>query len=184
MAQRLGVLLVLGVALAATSGYVRKAAAGRTPGQPMAAKLTVAARPDTTRACPIPHRFLAAYKYAAKETRIPLPLLYAFTWVESHLDPDARSSAGAHGIAQLMPSTARAVGTPDYDDPASNIVGGARYLRLMLKRFNDVDLALAAYNAGPTAVAEAGRAPNDESVSYVANVREVWRDELPAVLTC
>jgi soluble lytic murein transglycosylase-like protein len=83
-----------------------------------------------------------------------------------------------------MPSTARAVGSPNYDDPASNIVGGARYLRLMINRFHDVDLALAAYNAGPTAVAAAGRAPNDESVSYVANVRRVWRDELPAVLAC
>jgi soluble lytic murein transglycosylase-like protein len=83
-----------------------------------------------------------------------------------------------------MPSTARAVGTPDYDNPASNIVGGARYLRLMLNRFNDVDLALAAYNAGPTAVAEAGRAPNDESVSYVANVNQVWREEILAVNAC
>ena len=55
---------------------------------------------------------------------------------------------------------------------------------MMLNRFNDVDLALAAYNAGPTAVAAAGRAPNDESLSYVANVREVWRDEILAVNTC
>jgi soluble lytic murein transglycosylase-like protein len=183
MAQRLGALLLLGVALAATSGFVRKAA-GDAPSRPVAAKLTVAPHTDGTRTCPIPHRFLAAYTYAAKETRIPLPLLYAFTWVESHLDPNARSSAGAHGIAQLMPSTARAVGAPNYDDPTANIVGGARYLRLMINRFNDVDLALAAYNAGPTAVAAAGRAPNDESVSYIANVREVWRDELPAVLSC
>ena len=67
--------------------------------------------------------------------------------------------------------------------PESNIVGGARYLRQMLNRFHDVDLALAAYNAGPTAVAAAGRAPNDESVAYVANVREVWRRSF-AVLSC
>jgi soluble lytic murein transglycosylase-like protein len=184
MAQRLGLLLLLGVALAAASGLARKAAAGQTPSRPVAATLTVAARPDGKLTCPIPHRFLAAYKYAHRESKIPLPLLYAFTWVESHLDPNARSSAGAHGIAQLMPSTARAVGTPNYDDPDANIVGGARYLRKMINRFDDVDLALAAYNAGPTAVAEAGRAPNDESVSYVASVRRVWRDELPAVLTC
>jgi soluble lytic murein transglycosylase-like protein len=184
MAQRLALLLLLGVALAAASGLVRKAAAGPAPSRPVAAKLNVAPHPDVPLTCPIPHRFLAAFKYAHRESRIPLPLLYAFTWVESHLDPNARSSAGAHGIAQLMPSTARAVGSPNYDDPASNIVGGARYLRLMINRFRDVDLALAAYNAGPTAVAAAGRAPNDESVSYVANVRRVWRDELPAVLAC
>jgi soluble lytic murein transglycosylase-like protein len=184
MAQRLGLLLLLGVALAAASGLVRKAAAGRTPSQPVAAKLTVAARPDATLKCPIPPRFLAAYKFAHRESRIPLPLLYAFTWVESHIDPNARSAAGAHGIAQLMPSTAREVGAPNYDDPASNIVGGARYLRQMINRFHNVDLALAAYNAGPTAVAAAGRPPNDESVSYVTSVNRVWRQEILAVNTC
>jgi soluble lytic murein transglycosylase-like protein len=83
-----------------------------------------------------------------------------------------------------MPSTARTVGAANVDDPNANIVGGARYLRLMLNRFHDVDLALAAYNSGPTAVAAAGRAPNDESVAYVANVRTVWRAKLPAVLSC
>jgi soluble lytic murein transglycosylase-like protein len=184
MAQRLALLLLLGVALAATSGLVRKAAAGGPPARPVAAKLPAARLPDATLACPIPRRFLAAYKYAHRESRIPLPLLYAFTWVESHIDPNARSSAGAHGIAQLMPSTARAVGAPNYDDPAANIVGGARYLRLMINRFHDVDLALAAYNAGPTAVAEVGRAPNDESLSYVANVNRVWRDQVFAVNSC
>jgi soluble lytic murein transglycosylase-like protein len=182
MAQRLGALLLLGVALAATSGFVRKAGGADKPSLAVAAKL--AAHPVKRLTCPIPRRYLRAYKYAATENRIPLPLLYAFTWVESHLDPNAHSSAGAHGIAQLLPSTARSVGAPNVDNPDSNIVGGARYLRAMINRFHDVDLALAAYNAGPTAVASAGRAPNDESVAYIANVKRVWREKLPAVLTC
>ena len=182
MAQRLGALLLLGVALAVTSGFVRNAGGATTDPVPVAEK--VAVRPVKHLTCPIPRLYLRAYRYAATESRVPLPLLYAFTWVESHLDPNAHSSAGAHGIAQLLPSTARAVGASNLDDPNANIVGGARYLRQMLNRFKDVDLALAAYNAGPTAVAAAGRAPNDEAVAYVANVREVWRTKLRAVLSC
>jgi soluble lytic murein transglycosylase-like protein len=182
MAQRLGALLLLGVALAATSGFVHKARGVAKP--PVMVAKRIVPRPVKRLTCPIPHRYLRAYKYAASESRIPLPLLYSLTWVESHLDPNAHSSAGAHGIAQLLPSTARAVGAPNVDDPNTNIVGGARYLRLMLDRFHDTDLALAAYNSGPTAVAAAGRAPNDESVAYVANVNAVWRETMRAVLSC
>lgn len=182
MAQRLGALLLLGVALAVASGLVRNAGGAAAAPVPVSKKVSVP--PVTSLTCPIPPRYLRAYKYASTESRIPLPLLYAFTWVESHLDPNAHSAAGAHGIAQLMPSTARTVGAANVDDPNANIVGGARYLRLMLNRFHDVDLALAAYNAGPTAVAEAGRAPNDESVSYVASVNQVWREEILAVNAC
>jgi soluble lytic murein transglycosylase-like protein len=134
--------------------------------------------------CPIPQRYRGAFETASEENNIPLPLLYAVIWVESRLDPNAVSAAGAHGPAQLMPSTARAVGTPDYDNPLSNIVGGARYLRQMLDRFKNVDLALAAYNAGPTAVAAAGGAPNSEALSYVANVNRVWTAKLLAVMAC
>jgi soluble lytic murein transglycosylase-like protein len=57
----------------------------------------------------------------------------------------------------------------------SNVLAGARYLRLMLERFHSTDLALAAYNAGPTAVARAGGAPSAEVLTYVANVTRLWR---------
>lgn len=60
------------------------------------------------------------------------------------------------------------------DHPPSNVLAGARYLRLMLNQFRSTDLALAAYNAGPTAVARAGGAPSAETLTYVANVTRLW----------
>ena len=84
------------------------------------------------------------------------------------MDPAALSGAGARGLLQLMPETAREVGLPG-DEPAANVLAGARYLRQLLNRYSDVDLALAAYNAGPTTIDRAGHAPVD-SLRYAKNV--------------
>lgn len=97
-------------------------------------------------------------------------LLAALVWQESGFDPDARSGAGAIGLAQLMPGTAAELGVDPYD-PAQNLAGGARYLRAQLDRFGDIDLALAAYNAGPGKVAAAGGVPAIEQTrDYVVAV--------------
>jgi soluble lytic murein transglycosylase-like protein len=181
MAHRLGALLLLGVALAATSGFVRSA--GGASARPAAAARKATTRAGATLKCPIPRLYLQAFKYAAAESRLPLPMLYAVARVESNLDPLARSGAGARGLLQVLPSTGTSLAL-DINDPKLNVVAGARYLRSMLNRFKDSDLALAAYNAGPTAVAAAGGAPNVTSLAYVANVNRVWRRDLPAVLTC
>jgi soluble lytic murein transglycosylase-like protein len=101
-------------------------------------------------------------------------MLVAMARIESNLRPDALSPAGARGLLQLMPATAAALSV-DPDLPAENVRAGARYLRSMLDRFGSVDLALAAYNAGPTAVERAGGAPNGQTLTYVANVEEGWR---------
>ncbi len=93
------------------------------------------------------------------------------------MDPSALSGAGARGLLQLMPATAREVGL-DTDAPAANVLAGARYLRGLLDRFGDVELALAAYNAGPTAVARAGRAPL-VSLRYAKNI-----EARAALLSC
>ena len=85
------------------------------------------------------------------------------------MDPSAQSGVGARGLLQLMPGTARELRL-DGDDPADNVLAGASYLRQMLSRFGSVDLALAAYNAGPTAVERAGRAPSLATLRYVKNV--------------
>jgi soluble lytic murein transglycosylase-like protein len=69
-------------------------------------------------------------------------------------------------------TVANAKGRPD----TSNLLAGARYLAQMLRAFQSTDLALAAYNAGPTAVADAGGAPTQEALDYVANVTSLWRD--------
>jgi soluble lytic murein transglycosylase-like protein len=119
--------------------------------------------------CPVPKAFRSAFETAAVQTRVPLPLLVATAYEESRMDPAARSPAGARGLLQVMPSTARAFRL-DGDEPRANVFAGARYLRQLLDRFDSVELALAAYNAGPTAVERAGGAPTIATLRYVKNI--------------
>lgn len=114
-------------------------------------------------------------RQAEARYRLPPRLFHALVWAESRFDPLAISPAGAAGLAQLMPGTARDLGVTNRQDPQQNINGGARYLRQMLDRFGAVHLALAAYNAGPNAVARAGGIPrNRETASYVSSVIAKW----------
>jgi peptidoglycan DL-endopeptidase CwlO len=124
--------------------------------------------------CPFPRALRRAFEAAARDTDLPPALLYAVAKVESNLEPDVVSEAGARGLLQLMPTTGSMLAL-DIDEPRSNVLAGARYIRQMLDRFGSTDLALAAYNAGPTAVAEAGGAPDGGVVTYVANVTSLWR---------
>lgn len=133
------------------------------------ARRTASQLPSFPPACPVPRAFRAAFARAAATTALPLSLLVATAYEESRMDPAARSGAGASGLLQLMPATARALRL-DRDDPASNVLAGARYLREMLNRFGSVELALSAYNAGPTAVERAGGAPTLATLRYVKNV--------------
>jgi soluble lytic murein transglycosylase-like protein len=100
-------------------------------------------------------------------------MLVAVAEVESRFRPDARSAADARGLLQVLPSTAASLRL-DADTPAANVLAGARYLRRLLDRYARTDLALAAYNAGPTAVDRAGGAPWPETQTYVANVEQRW----------
>ena len=89
---------------------------------------------------------------------------------ESAFNPNAVSSAGAIGLGQLMPATARELGV-DPSDPDQNLEGAARYMRQQMDKFGRPDLALAAYNAGPSRVAKLGRVPNiTETQNYVAKI--------------
>lgn len=98
-------------------------------------------------------------------------LIEALVWQESRWRHDAVSSAGARGLTQLMPGTARYLGV-NPDDPMQNLEGGARYLRMQLDRFDgNLVHALAAYNAGPGRVIKAGGVPNiRETRNYVAAI--------------
>lgn len=108
---------------------------------------------------------------AARMVGIEPELLAAVVQAESGFRPDAVSTAGAIGLAQLMPQTAAGLGV-DPHDPEENLLGGARYLRAQLDRFGAVDLALAAYNAGPGRVVDAGGVPRiPETVAYLDRVR-------------
>ena len=108
---------------------------------------------------------------------LPPALLHAVIKAESGYNPKARSRAGAVGLMQLMPDTAREMGVQDRLDPEDNVQGGARYLKQMLTLFdNDITLAVAAYNAGPDAVLRRGAVPPfAETRRYVPTVLREYR---------
>ncbi|PLX92540.1 MAG: lytic transglycosylase [Desulfuromonas sp.] len=105
--------------------------------------------------------------------RLEEALIKAVIKVESDFNPKAISTKGAQGMMQLLPETARDMKVFDPFNPAENILGGSRYLRKMLDLFdNDTDLALAAYNAGPTTVRRHGGVPPyKETVNYIRKVK-------------
>ena len=109
---------------------------------------------------------------AAAQYGISSDLVDAVAWQESRYNPRARSSAGAIGVMQLMPGTARTLGVTNPHDVRQNVAGGAAYLRAQLERFgNNVPLALAAYNAGPGAVMKyGGIPPYRETQNYVRQI--------------
>ena len=109
---------------------------------------------------------------AAFRTGLSARLIRAVVSVESDGDPAAISRAGATGLMQLMPGTARAYRVVDPFDPSENVDGGSRYLRDLLVRYhNNLSLALAAYNAGPGAVDAAHGIPRfAETRAYVSRV--------------
>ena len=114
---------------------------------------------------------------AALAHNVPQALLHALIKAESGYNPKARSPAGAVGLMQLMPDTAREMGVENALDPEDNVQGGARYLKRMLTLFdNDITLAVAAYNAGPDAVLRRGAVPPfAETRRYVPNVLREYR---------
>ena len=123
----------------------------------------------------------AVTKYA-KAHGVPAALVRAVIRVESCFDPRAESRVGARGLMQLMPRTAAQLGVTDSFDADQNIAGGVRYLSQLLNRFeNDAELAIAAYNAGPTAVdAYGGIPPFTETRRYVERVLAEFRGKTPA----
>ncbi|MFN2628853.1 MAG: lytic transglycosylase domain-containing protein [Gaiellaceae bacterium] len=124
-------------------------------------------------ACRIPHRFRSAFERAARKTGFQLSMLVAVAQ-ESQFQPKAGSSADARGPLQVLPSTAASLRL-DPNEPASNVLARARYLKILLDRRQSTGGALAAYNAGAKAIDRAGRPSADETLTSVANVRTRWR---------
>ena len=118
-------------------------------------------------------RFSSIIDVAAKSHGVDPALVQAVITAESGFNPNAISRAGASGLMQLMPDTARRYGVQNIFDPVENIHGGVRYLRDLLALFNgNLRLALAGYNAGENAVIRAGNniPPYDETQRYVPKV--------------
>lgn len=117
-------------------------------------------------------RYDAHILEAARLYQLPIPFIKAVMHVESSFSPDVVSVDGAMGLMQLMPATARAMGVEDPFNPRQNILGGARFLRVLANRFNgDLVLTIAAYNAGQGAVERySGVPPYAETRRYVRKV--------------
>jgi soluble lytic murein transglycosylase-like protein len=125
---------------------------------------------------PMPQYLARIITAAGKKYGVDPNLIAAMTFRESSFNPNAVSSRGAQGLMQLMPRTARALGVLDAFDPQQNIFGGTKYLRSLLDRFHgNLDMTLAAYNAGPELVARVGPAANQEAIDYVAAIKSYYQ---------
>jgi soluble lytic murein transglycosylase-like protein len=123
-------------------------------------------------------RYAPIVDKASRTYGVDAALIHAVILAESSYDPDARSPAGASGLMQLMPGTAKHYGVKDIFDPGQNIRAGVKYLSELLRQFNgNVELALAAYNAGTSAVIRAGHRipPVAETQAYVPKVIDHYR---------
>lgn len=145
---------------------------------PTATLATVAAPASTA----IPQAFAAYVREASQRYHLPESLIHAVISVESNYNPLARSRKGAQGLMQLMPATARRFGSVNILDARENILTGSRYLRWLLDLFEeDIELSVAAYNAGEGAVLQAGRRiPRiQETERYVPRVLSLYRQLQP-----
>ncbi len=153
------------------------AASGQGTGAPTAgASVVTGASPTGASATGTPVNsavpFAAQINAAAARNGIDPSLLAGLIKAESNFQPDVGSGAGAQGLTELMPETARGVGVRDPHDPTESIEGGARVLREALDKFGgSAELALAAYNAGSGAVEQyGGIPPYPETQTYVPRV--------------
>jgi soluble lytic murein transglycosylase-like protein len=112
---------------------------------------------------------------ASRKYGVDVGLIKAVIKAESNFNPQAVSHAGARGLMQLMPSTARSLGVSDSFDPEQNVMGGTRFLKDMLKRYDgDVDAALAAYNWGPGNVDKRSDHLPRETRDYLVRVKQLY----------
>lgn len=126
---------------------------------------------------PLEQSFDAIVEKAAQDNGLDPNLVRAVVKTESNFDHLAVSKAGAMGLMQLMPGTAKDLGVDNPFDPAQNIHGGARYLKRMLDRYSgDLNQALSAYNWGPGNLDRSTGFLPDETLSYIERVNEYYRE--------
>lgn len=135
---------------------------------------------DTQTELDVPESMDDIFEEAAALYDVPSALLKAIGKAESGFNPNAVSGAGAQGVMQLMPATARSLGVTDSFDARSNIMGGAKYIADKLKKYEgNIDLALAAYNAGSGNVAKYGGVPPfKETQNYIKKVKQYMGSDI------
>ncbi|MBN2241304.1 MAG: lytic transglycosylase domain-containing protein [Acidobacteria bacterium] len=128
-------------------------------------------RPDSRNFDPIIKKYASYYE-------LDPSLIQSIIETESGFNPNAVSSKGARGLMQLMPETARRLGVENSFDPEQNIKAGVRHFRSLMDMFdNNLDLSLAAYNAGENLVRRLGRIPGyEETINYVRSVTRRYRE--------
>jgi soluble lytic murein transglycosylase-like protein len=128
---------------------------------------------------PVPAYLSQAIADASAKYRVDPNLIAAMAFRESAFNASAVSRRGAQGIMQLMPKTAHALGVDNAFDARQNVFGGTKYLASLLQRFDgNVELALAAYNAGPELVSKVGPSATPEAIAYVAAVKGYYSGAL------
>jgi hypothetical protein len=120
--------------------------------------------------------FQKIIRAAAERYGVDADLIHCVIAVESNFNPKAVSPKNARGLMQLLPQTAAQLGVKDIFDPEQNVDGGTRYLRDLLKKYSNLTLALAAYNAGPQRVDQYGRhvPPYLETMKYVQRIAKSY----------
>lgn len=161
--------------------FVNSETAPRAPHQPVPPgfHLTKTGAPDPNSGTVVavaPERLERIVREVSARHNLDPALVKAVIGVESNWNPAAVSRKGALGLMQLIPTTAGQLGVGNAFDPAQNVEGGASYLRSLLDRYHgDLELTLAAYNAGPGAVERSGGIPNiRETRSYVQKVTDTY----------
>lgn len=135
---------------------------------------------NTSQRLGVPESMDSIFEEAAQAYGVPLTLLKAVAKAESNFNANAVSGAGAQGVMQLMPATAKSLGVENPFDARSNIMGGAKYIAEKLNQYDgDIELALAAYNAGSGNVAKYGGVPPfTETRNYIKRIKEYMGSDL------